>query len=98
MKKLFFLIMIMISTVTYSQIIQRQKPVVCSDLSELTNSLKMNYGEKLELLVTNQMYRDFVTNIAMYRNKETGSWTMIEYGENFQGEGCIIGSGKDTTS
>jgi hypothetical protein len=43
------------------------------------------------------MYRDFTSKIAMYRNSRTGSWTMIEYGENFQGEGCIIGSGKQTT-
>ncbi len=77
---------------------ERQKPVACHQLSDILNNLKTNYEEKLDFVVENRMYRDFVTKIAMYRNDETGSWTMIEYGDNFGGEGCIIGSGKESTS
>ncbi len=65
--------MILISPLAYSQISQRHKPVLCSPLSEMLNNLKTNYGEKLEFLVTNQVYNDFLTKIVMYRNKETGS-------------------------
>jgi hypothetical protein len=74
--------------------------VLCSPLPELLNNLKTKYGEKLDLLVTNQVYNDFVTKIVMYRNKETGSWTIIEYSDDpaFAGEGCVLGSGRDKSS
>lgn len=100
MKTLILLFMILISPLAYSQISQRHKPVLCSPLPELLNNLKTNYGEKLEFLVTNQVYNDFLTKIVMYRNKETGSWTIIEYSDDpvFHGEGCILGSGRDKNS
>lgn len=92
--------MISISTLAYSQIVPRDKPVICSQLDELLNSLKDNYDEKLDFMVTNQAYANFVTNIIMYRNKNTGSWTIIEYSDDpiFEGEGCILGSGRDRNS
>lgn len=92
--------MISISTLAYSQVYQRHKPVVCSQLDGLVDSLKNNYGEKLDFVIMNQAYTNIVTNIMMYRNKETGSWTIIEYSDDpaFEGEGCILGSGKDRTS
>ena len=96
MKKILLIALMLVSSFTYSE--ERQKPVACYQLSEMLNNLKTNYAEKLDFVVTNKMYQSFITNIAMYRNEQTGTWTMIEYGENFQGEGCIIGSGKDTTS
>ena len=36
----------------------------------------------------------------MYRNKETGSWTILEFSNDpaFGEEGCILGSGKETNS
>lgn len=96
MKKFLIVVMLLIPTLAYPT--QRNKPVFCHQLNEILDNLKTNYGEKLEFVVENQIYRDFITNIAMMRNKETGSWTMIEYGENFDGEGCVIASGKDHDS
>ncbi len=96
MKKILLVALMTVSSFTYSE--ERQKPVACYQLTQMLDNLTTNYGEKLDFVVTNQMYRSFVTSIAMYRNEQTGSWTIIEYGENFGGEGCIIGSGKDTTS
>lgn len=100
MKSLLFLIMICISNITYSQILQRQKPISCLPLPNLIDNLESNYGEKLDFVVTNQIYSDIITNIAMYRNKETGSWTMFEFSNDpvFEGEGCILGSGRETNS
>lgn len=96
MKKFLLIALMTVSTFTFAE--PREKPVACYALSEMLDNLKTNYGEKLDFTVTNQMYREFVTKIAMYRNEHTGSWTIIEYGENFEGEGCIIGSGKESTS
>lgn len=100
MKSSLFLIMIFLSNITHSQTLQRQKPISCLPLSSLITSLENNYGEKLDFVVTNQMYSDIVTNIAMYRNKETGSWTIFEFSNDpvFEGEGCILGSGRETNS
>jgi hypothetical protein len=96
MKKLLLIALMAFSTFSYSQ--ERQKPVACYQLNEMLDNLKTNYGEKLDFVITNHMYREFVTKIAFYRNEHTGSWTIIEYGENFEGEGCILGSGKESTS
>jgi hypothetical protein len=96
MKKILLIALMAVSSFAYSE--ERQKPVACYQLSQMLDNLKTNYGEKLDFIVMNQMYQSFVTNIAMYRNSQTGSWTMIEYGENFHGEGCIIGSGKESDS
>lgn len=100
MKSLLFFIMIFISTMSYSQILQRQKPVSCLPLPNLIDSLENTYGQKLDFVGINQIYSDIVTNIAMYRNKETGSWTILEFSNDpaFEGEGCILGSGKETNS
>ena len=100
MKSALFLIMIFISNITCSQILQRQKPISCLPLPNLIDNLENNYGEKLDFVVTNQIYSDIITNIAMYRNKETGSWTMFEFSNDpvFEGEGCILGSGRETNS
>ena len=95
MKKFLLITLIIVSTFSHAE--ERQKPVACYQLNEMLDNLKTNYGEKLDFMVENHMYREFVTKIALYRNSETGSWTMIEYGENFLGEGCIIGSGKQTS-
>jgi len=94
MKKILLIALMAFSTLSYAE--ERQKPVACYKLNEMLDNLKTNYGEKLDFVVENLMYREFVTKIAVYRNTQTGSWTMIEFGENFQGEGCIIGSGKQT--
>lgn len=100
MKTLLFLVMISLSTISNAQVFQREKPVVCSNLNRLLDSLKNNYGEKLDFVVTSQAYLNIVTNIIMYRNAETGSWTIIEYSDDpaFNGEGCILGSGRDKNS
>lgn len=100
MKFLLFLIMFSVSVLSYSQGIDRSKPVICLHLPEVIKNLENNYGEKLEFIVTNQMYAKFITKIGMYRNKETGSWTILEFSDDpvFGGEGCILGSGKDTNS
>jgi hypothetical protein len=92
MKKFLLVAMIAISPFAFSM--ERTKPVACYKLNEMLDNLKTNYGEKLDFIVENHMYREFVTKIAMYSNSDTGSWTIIEFGENFEGEGCIIGSGK----
>ena len=92
MKKILLIALMAVSSFTYSE--ERQKPVACYQLNEMLDNLKTNYGEKLDFIVENYMYREFVSKIAMYSNSDTGSWTIIEFGENFEGEGCIIGSGK----
>lgn len=100
MKILLFVVMLAISVTAYSNPAQRYKPVVCVNLKDLVDNLTNNYEEKLDFVLVNQTYADVITNIAMYRNKRTGSWTMIEYSEDpvFQGEGCILGSGKEIHS
>jgi hypothetical protein len=94
MKNILLVALMAVSSLTYSE--ERQKPVACYELAEMLDNIKTNYGEKFDFIVTNQMYREYVTKIVMYRNEHSGSWTMIEYGENFGGEGCIIGSGKES--
>lgn len=92
MKKILFIALMTVSTFTHAEM--REKPVACYALSEMLNNLETNYDEKLDFIVENHMYRDFVTKVAMYRNIQTGTWTIIEYGENFESEGCILGSGR----
>ena len=88
------------SMLCYSETTERQKPVLCSQFTEIVTNLENNFGEKLEFVVTNQIYRNFITNIAMYRNSKTGSWTIVEFSEDpiFLGEGCILGSGRESSS
>lgn len=96
MKNLVLITLMVISTFSYAE--QRRKPVPCYSLNEMLDNLKTNYGEKLDFVIENHMYNEVLTKIAMFRNPNTGSWTIIEYGESFGGEACILGSGKETNS
>lgn len=91
MKKLLFFVIMLFSGISTAQVqVQKDKPVICYDLKGLVERLKGQYDEKLLFSYPNGLYQ-FATNISMYSNKETGTWTLIEHNEDL---GCVLGAGK----
>jgi len=71
------------------------KPVTCGDRDQLINNLESLYNEKLESVHVSNLF-DTSTQIAMYKNDQTGTWTLIEYSLDpvFENLACILGLGK----
>ena len=61
------------------------KPVVCTDFTELLKSLKNTYEEQPVFLG-----KDADTNYSLFVNSKTGTWTMIQFIDDVA---CVIGMG-----
>jgi hypothetical protein len=85
------LLFCLISSIAHAQqIIDLQKSLKCSDAQSVINHFSINYQETpLWVGKTNTG-----THITLLVNRETRSWTMIEYDASMA---CVLGAG-DTSS
>jgi hypothetical protein len=81
------LLFCLISLIAHAQqIVDMQKQIKCSDAQTVMNYFSMNYQEApLWVGKTNTG-----THITLLVNRETRSWTLIEYDGNIA---CVLGAG-----
>ncbi|NBP01945.1 MAG: hypothetical protein EBU90_17750 [Proteobacteria bacterium] len=94
MKKLLVIVMMTFANLSFAEAISKEKPVYCFDIKELYNQLQSKYGETLSFSYQNDIHGKGATYIAMFTNKETGSWTLIEYSDSL---GCVLGAGRNNS-
>jgi hypothetical protein len=91
MKKLIIIAMLFANS-AFALELRKDKPVVCYELEEFTQKIKIQYGEVLQFSYSNGLYNP-PTQLSMFSNKETGSWTLIEHNEDF---GCVLAVGNNS--
>lgn len=91
MKPLLFFVMLSVAGISSAFQVQKHKPVMCYETREFIDHIKTKYDEKLQFSYPNGIY-DAGTNIAMYSNQETGTWTLFEYNEEMA---CLLAIGKN---
>jgi hypothetical protein len=92
MKKL--LLLLMFVTPVFAQerkIFELTRTMKCGDAEELTNDLAEKYGEKMVWSGKDENNSSYV---ALYKNKDTGTWTLIQYGSKVA---CVLSSGSQGT-
>ena len=92
MRKLLFVLAVMFAgTIQAQQIIDLTKPMKCSDPQNVMNYFADKHKE-LPVWVGKTVHN---THIALLANKETRSWTMVEYDSKLA---CVLGAGDEKTS
>ena len=82
----------LISTIANAQeIIDLTKPLKCSDAQTVMNYFTVVFKET-PVWVGKTVHN---THIALLANKQTRSWTMIEYDTKLA---CVLGAGEEKTS
>lgn len=90
-KTMAFLFCLISSIVHAQQIIDLQKPLKCSDAQIVMNYFVDTHKET-PVWVGKSVHN---THITLLVNKETRSWTMIEYDTKLA---CVLGAGEDKSS
>ena len=86
------LLFCLISSIAHAQeIIDLTKPMKCSDASSVMNYFVDTHKET-PVWVGKSVHN---TNITLLVNKQTRSWTMIEYDTRLA---CVLGAGEDRSS
>lgn len=88
--KLFPILLLTVSTLAFSQepnIITLMKPLKCTTIENVIQFLKQ-YDEKLFWLGRDNLLDS--TQIALYKNEESGTWTLIQFDNKI---GCVLGVG-----
>lgn len=75
------------SFVVHAQVIQVEKPVVCSSLKTIVETISQDYQEQ-----PSWRGSDSKSKYVMFSNTKTGSWTLIQYDDKIA---CVIGSGEN---
>lgn len=68
-----------------------KKPVKCADTKQLFTGLKTVFNETMIWNSSNAILDDRTT-IALFKNKQNGSWTLVEYDDAIT---CVLASGED---
>lgn len=68
-----------------------KKPVKCADTKQLFTGLKTVFNETMTWNSSNAILDDR-TSVALFKNKQNGSWTLVEYDEDIA---CVLASGED---
>jgi hypothetical protein len=68
-----------------------KKPVKCADNKQLFTGLLNVFGETITWSSSNAILDDRTT-IALFKNKQNGSWTLVEYDDTIA---CVLASGED---
>jgi len=73
--------------VANAQVIQIEKPVVCSTLKIIVETISQDFQEQ-------PAWRgnDAKSKYIMFANSKTGTWTFIQYDDKIA---CVIGSGEN---
>ena len=89
MKKL--LIPLLFATSAFGQSIEifdMSRPMRCSKVQVLMEYLEKEHGETMSWVGKDENNSSY---LAIYKNKETGSWSLIQFDSTI---GCFLGSGK----
>jgi hypothetical protein len=73
--------------VANAQVIQIEKPVVCSTLKIIVETISQDFQEQPAWRGT-----DAKSKYVMFANSKTGTWTLIQYDDKIA---CVIGSGEN---
>lgn len=85
------LLFCLISSIAHAQeIIELTKPMKCSDAQNVMNYFVDTHKET-PIWVGKSVHN---THVALLMNRETRSWTMIEYDTRIA---CVLGAGEDKT-
>ena len=68
-----------------------KKPVKCADTKQLFTGLKTVFNETMTWNSSNAILDDR-TSVAIFKNKQNGSWTLVEYDDAIA---CVLASGED---
>jgi len=83
-----FLFCLTSSIATAQEIIDLNKPLKCSDAQSVMNYF-LNTHQETPVWVGKTVLN---TNITLLMNKETRSWTMVEYDARLA---CVLGAGEE---
>ena len=89
MKKLLLAFFIMFPVLTLANIIK--KPVQCFTTENLLSTLDSVHNEKVDFYHINAA-NDNKSVIVMFRNKESGTWTIVEIINEYS---CVLATGKE---
>jgi hypothetical protein len=95
MRKLLLVVLTCLSGTLYAdntEIFQLNKPMMCSKVQRLIEYITTDYQEKL--LWVGQEESTY-TYIALYKNPDTGSWSLIQYDSS---TGCFLGHGTSASA
>jgi hypothetical protein len=70
-----------------AQVVQVEKPVVCSNLKTIVETISGDFQEQ-----PTWRGNDARSKYIMFANSKTGTWTLIQYSDNIA---CVIGSGEN---
>ena len=68
-----------------------KKPVKCTETKALFTGLKTVFNETMAWNSSNAIIDDR-TSVAIFKNKQSGSWTLVEYDDSIA---CVLASGED---
>lgn len=71
-----------------------KKPVKCTDTKQLFTGLKTVFNETMTWNSSNAILDDR-TSVAIFKNKQNGSWTLVEYDDTIA---CVLASGEDAAA
>ena len=91
MKKLLLLLMFATSAFAQEGTFIINRTMKCGDAARLMNDMFEQYGEKLIWSAKSEQNE---TYFGILKNKETGTWTLIQYDSKI---GCVVGSGSQGT-
>jgi hypothetical protein len=90
MKKLLLLLMFATSAFAQQQefqVFELTRPMKCAAVEDIMLFINQNFGETMAWVGKDENNSSY---LALYKNKETGSWSLIQYDSKV---GCFIGSG-----
>ena len=96
MKKLLLAIFIMVPILTAAKEDKGNiytKQVQCFPTEILLNTIQTEFKESVVFFYSNEITKG-KTQIIMFSNKDTGSWTLIEMNKIL---GCVLAAGTNTT-
>lgn len=89
MKKLLLLLMFATSAFAQQdvQVFELTRPMKCASVEEIMFFINNNFGETMAWVGRDENNSSY---LALYKNKETGTWSLIQYDSKV---GCFLGSG-----
>ena len=93
MKKLLLLLMFATSAFAQQdvQVFELTRPMKCAAVEEVINFIYSNFGETMAWVGKDENNSSY---LALYKNKDTGTWSLIQYDSKV---GCFLGSGSQGT-
>lgn len=89
MKRLLFAFFIMFPLLTFASL--AYKPLECFSTESLLLTIQNDFQESLVFHLNNMVTKN-KSSIMMFKNKKTGTWTLIEI---FNENSCVLAAGQD---